>query len=819
MKKVVLVNVLLLIHLLTFFGAALAQHEEHAGLPGHTPWDRIPDFGVAPSIASVQAGDWSAPSTWNLNRIPNSSDSVLIVHNVAFATTTGQANTIRVSAGGSLTFNPAVNTALTVKTLFIIQGGTLTIGTAAAPVADSVKAEIIFADLLLDTVNDPSQYGNGLISLGKVTMHGAIKTPTFVRLDDEPDLSNGTKLTISQSITGWKSGDRIILPRSEMFAAETYPESHFAPWELLTFGSVAGNQVTLAAPFQYKHPGAHDADGNLVIVSRPGSAPFKLLPHIGNLTRNVVLRSQNPSGVRGHVLFTHRADVDIRYVLFKDLGRTKITPLDVTTYDANGNVTHIGTNQIGRYSLHMHHVMGPVPTPVNGYQYTLVGNAIDGGTKWGITVHDSHYGLVKANVIYGAPGAGIMTEWGNEAYNEIDGNFMVATRGTGDERGDGRSNQGDFGYEGSGLWLAGPYNYVRNNVIANTNGFALSLFMLRISNRLPLFKGADTSAAGEYSTDFPLNILQLKNNEMYSTFNAVTIWNLNAQCCTAVYDGPWSNLEDMTVWNNSRYGLYGYGSNKTYFNRWIQIGDADVIRNVHEFPQLHFGDYISRNVVFDQARIENIRGLVIPVKGGDTSDIYGNAPATTIIRNSYFRNTANVIVPSPWGVTGGGTALPPRVVFLDNNVFRNLPASYGIQNQVSIAMSYNIGTNSNLMQRNEIYVKDYMTDIGQPGGRNYRIYYTQQNPSFVVPVTGYDPGTGGNVGVGSPQAGLTNTQLWASFGKAFGGAVARRADNLLAPEVGGYVDTITPAELAAVPIAPDIFNMPPAAPMNLREVP
>ena len=79
------------------------------------------------------------------------------------------------------------------------------------------------------------------------------------------------------------------------------------------------------------------------------------------------------------------ADVDIRYALFKDLGRTTYLPLNTTT------------NHIGRYPIHMHHLSGPLPTPANGYQFTLVGNAVDGGSvetkfKWGIAVHGSHYG-------------------------------------------------------------------------------------------------------------------------------------------------------------------------------------------------------------------------------------------------------------------------------------------------------------------------------------------------------------------------------------------------------------------------------------------
>ena len=89
------------------------------------------------------------------------------------------------------------------------------------------------------------------------------------------------------------------------------------------------------------------------------------------------------------MMSVHIADTDIRYALFRDLGRTTYKPLNTTT------------NLIGRYPIHMHHNRGPLPTPANGYQFTLIGNAVDGGSaetqfKWGIAVHNSHYGLIQA---------------------------------------------------------------------------------------------------------------------------------------------------------------------------------------------------------------------------------------------------------------------------------------------------------------------------------------------------------------------------------------------------------------------------------------
>jgi hypothetical protein len=96
------------------------------------------------------------------------------------------------------------------------------------------------------------------------------------------------------------------------------------------------------------------------------------------------------------------ASIDIRYAQFKDLGRTTYLPLDNTT------------NHIGRYPIHVHHLGGPMATPANGYQFTLLGNAVDGGSvetkfKWAVTVHGSHYGLIQDNVVYNYNGAAVAT--------------------------------------------------------------------------------------------------------------------------------------------------------------------------------------------------------------------------------------------------------------------------------------------------------------------------------------------------------------------------------------------------------------------------
>ena len=180
----------------------------------------------------------------------------------------------------------------------------------------------------------------------------------------------------------------------------------------------------------------------------------------------------------------------------------------------------VGTNQIGRYSIHFHHAFGPKATPANGYQFTLIGNAVDDASKWGITVHNSHYGLVRDNVVYNSRGAAIVAEDGTESFNVFEHNFALRSEGSGEFA--PRSGYGgatnDPGGEGAGFWLRGPNNILRNNVAANVDvfGYGIAAGSLGVVS-IPKFKGADTTKAGEFveidTTDAP--VLEFTGNEAY----------------------------------------------------------------------------------------------------------------------------------------------------------------------------------------------------------------------------------------------------------------------------------------------------------------
>ena len=151
--------------------------------------ENIPDFSQdrsRPSAQSVASGSWSSASTWQGGQIPTANHVVRILagHTVTINDTSAVAYTIAVD--GKLAFANTVNTRLRVTNLQVMAGemgmgtpGVLEIGTAAAPVAANVTAEIVIANTPLGgSVSDPEQFGNGLMVFGRWTAHGTLRTPT-----------------------------------------------------------------------------------------------------------------------------------------------------------------------------------------------------------------------------------------------------------------------------------------------------------------------------------------------------------------------------------------------------------------------------------------------------------------------------------------------------------------------------------------------------------------------------------------------------------------------------------------------------------------
>ena len=689
--------------------APAAPHLAHPHIPPGSGIDHgIPRICASPDVVSVASGPWSSGATWSTGRPPVADQKVLIAGGTQVPyDIVSDAPLACVDVEGALVFRTSMSTRLTVGTVTVLEAGRLEIGTVDEPVASDARAEVVFADRPIDTAADPEQFTGGLIGLGTVRIHGEVRSPTFARVTAEP-LSGQTRLELDQPASGWHAGDRLVLPDTRQLRQRERGTGYVPQWEELQVASASGRTVVLAGALGFDHRGAAD-----------GGREF--LPHVGNLTRNVVLRSQNPGGARAHVIFVKRSDVDIRYAAFNHLGRTRMGVLDNTQYTAEGALRHVGTNQIGRYSLHFHHAFGPRSPQANGYQFTIVGNAIDDASKWGITVHNSHYGLVRDNVVYNSRGAAIVAEDGTESFNVFERNFAMRSEGSGDFA--PRSGYGgatpDPGGEGAGFWLRGPNNIVRDNVAANVDvfGYALAAGSLGLV-RIPAFKGADTSQPAEVrtvdTTEMP--VLEFTRNEAYGAIQ------------TGVAIGWNGTLSRSRVWHASRHAVTAFPTDRLEIDQFAVRGDPAVLADPVENPTgIWFGNYAAKTV---SVRNVDVRGLRVGIASPfflrpDTEPGRGDGVAT--IEDGYFRNYVGVAVATAY--TPASTTAPIKKAIVRNSRFEPLPGiKPGQYPPAAISMNYGMSF-GDTARRDPVVVYDFNGNAGD----TFRVFYSLELPPADAP--------------------------------------------------------------------------------------
>ena len=699
---------------LLFTVTLLAQEHMHTkmvhGVPGG-----VPDFCANPTAVSIADGAWSNPATWATKKVPGDKDRVAIAasHHVVYDMA-GDV-TACIDVRGHLSFSTTSGTRLKTDNLMVEEGGYLEIGSAANPIAGNVTAEVIIADQKIDRMLDPAELGAGIESLGKITMLGAVKTPTFIRLANEP-LAGETMLTTEQPVAAWKAGDRIVIPDTRQLRDNQRGENYQPQDERLVIAAVEGNRITLASALKFDHKGARSGDDKL-----------EFLPHIGNLSRNVVIRSENPAGTRGHMIFMSRSDIDLRYVEVREMGRTRLGVLDNTEFDDNGKLLKLGANQIGRYAIHFHHDFGPKQTPANGYQFTLVGNAVDSAPKWGVTVHNSHYGLVEDNVVYNTHGAGIVTEDGTESFNVFEHNFAMRSGGSGDFA--PRSGYGgvgnDPGGEGAGFWFRGPNNYIRNNVAANADVFGYGIAAGALGDvHIPAFKGADTSLNQETKLidTTGMSVLEFANNEAYGAIQ------------TGVAMGWNGTIQNFRAWNSARHGVTATPADKLTVDTVTVRGDKAILADEFESPAgVWVDNYLSKSIVIRNANVQGMRtGVASPFFRSDQKPEPGRGDSTMTIENGYFRDYVGVVVATAYRAKSASlnSDKPVKTAVVRGSVFEALgdvPVSQ-LNPPAAISMNYRMAA-GDTEPRDPVFVYDF----NRKAGDNFKVYYSLKAPDNVAP--------------------------------------------------------------------------------------
>ncbi len=696
--------------------------------------------GVFSPVAVNKLGgptNWtSGTNQWNANDTPMAGDLFAVSHSMTISgTLTAKAGVVL--SGGTLVV--ASGGELVVETLQVMEGGTITLQPGGT---------LTLGGGVADLVNDPDQYWQGLMNHGTLDFQGTLKT-SFVRLGVTPAAGDST-LTFASAVTGWLPGDTVVLPDSRHLRGDQAPNAQGSGYvthnEEMTVATVAGNGLscTLTAPLAYDHPAAVDS-----------TSTVRFRPHVMNITRDAVVRSAAPTGVRGHFLCTGAARVNIQYVEFRRMGRTTWAPLDV------------GTNHIGRYACHMHHLHNDDPALFNGVgsltvygsRFLVEGCAVHdaGGSatsqfKWGITVHASHYGHIKGNVVYNHGGAGIMQEAGTEIGDLFEGNFVLKSIGNGgrpDERGQGS----DVGYEGTGAWARNWTCRWLNNVVADTI-YGVQ-FWVTGAFGITVPTGPATGAT-QVVNMMNVPVAQFDGWEIYGgrMLAGCLPWGIGTNGPTPYADAADSTFNDLTIWHVIQKFFYNYECNKLTIDGFICIGSKAVIQLNSRNIGFYAGDYAFINSGFRNFEFHNL------FAGFHSSNQSGNPPGVQTFEDGYVDAVWCFLLDPIYRYGSQPGPGLERQTILRNVVFHDpglVPNDLGDHYDVYMDIRRTQGAVW-LTQIDELRIYDYN---GVPGD-DFQVFYDDQASAYVMPDR--ELNSDGTIQFyGSPVHEATNAYLWAHY--------------------------------------------------------
>ena len=578
---------------------------------------------------------------------------------------TGVVNKGTVCVFGRLTI--ASGTKVTVTNLWAMPGGELYI------VGDNGETVVTIRDAATDPRVDPEQWGTGLLCLGRCDFLGRPKT-SWTRLTEE--LRAGESVIHVAEATNWAVGDQIVVPDTRDFQPELAGPG-FQP-EVFTILAIAGTTVTLNKPAAIVHPASRSLSG------------IERYPPVGNLSRSIRIRSENPNGTRGHVATVADADFRSQYVAYEDLGRTTIEQL------------HPVRNHLGRYPLHLHYVDGPAH---------VEGNAIVRSRKWPLTVHHSHGKTLRNNVILGGnrEGAGIMSETGTESDNLIEGNLVIGITGDGGRGDEGNHDGRGAGINGTGIWPA-VQDRVTRNVVANSQVYGFGLFGLP---NIPITMFAD--------------------NEGVSNGVALSIWWTGSPSAD-------SYVDRFYEWHSTYHGYYGYPTARVILRDWVGRGDPSQthLSSRIENKGVWFGDYDTIDGAIINPDIQGKKHGIHPpygISGGAS----GGTRTFTINGGLLAKNRIGIL--TVIGITGSfdPKELPPHIYHLNGTRFA--------ENETDVDKGYSPGQSSNLLQLQRLNVTNY-----NGSGENFVVYTGAQAADFVIPAGPWFGGSAPFAGLTNAQS-------------------------------------------------------------------
>ena len=638
----------------------------------------VPDFAADPrTIHTFKSGDWSDPAIWDfdIGECPGPDDYVCIDpgHIVATSLARGPIDVTMLAVQGQ--FSNADGVPIRVHTLVEYPGGS---------VAITGRCDLtIKAGPFLD--NDPEEYSRGILLMGSAAFVGEAKTP--YERTATPMLAGAGSIVMVNPPAGWQVGDEILIPDTRPYTGG----GHVFQCEVRKIKALGGQIVFLDAPLSFSHLPAKNRTGQV-----------EAFPHVANLTRSIRVQPEDLMQP-GHI-WIHGA-ARIHGCEIYGMGRTTVDP----------------ASRLGRYPLHTHH----------GAPADWQGNSIHRPTdlktdiKWDMTCHDSHWGAIRQNVIYGFGGAGIAFEDGCETGNTVEENMVVLGNGTAGHGGDEKQ----LGIDGSGIW-GGGQNTVRNNVVyCSRSAGIVGMGKEGATVSVPTFPGQPRPDWPTVSSE-DLQFAELSGNEVWCCEDSLQIWHMGES-------GPDANratgfrVYHCLIGVNPYYEMSGY-----------EIDDWVIVGGHKKSTGLVYGGAHCPVLAASNVRMEFVGvGIAERARGVATKGMYTNFDihATKLgvsIENwmqnpehdlqMHFFDGVKITAPVLYSFTGFGPSRPPH--------------NEGITKRMTITVTNHQGVS----------------------GDNFRLYAIGQAPDFIIPA--FDGAPAGVVG-------LTNAAAVAAGFSPIGGEI------------------------------------------------
>ncbi|MEM9365921.1 MAG: G8 domain-containing protein, partial [Planctomycetota bacterium] len=774
------------------------SHEMNHG--GHTAVLDLVPMDQATHVAQ-QTGVWSDPETWRDGEVPTDAAHVVIPTGLQVTVDgefTPEIKTLRVD--GTLSFATDRNTQLRVDTLVTSMTGHLMVGSSSEPVEEGFTARIVFADDgAIDRSWDPTLLSRGALLHGKTTIHGAAKASfeTLAAGAESGAIEGSTQIKLSAEPVGWQVGDQITV-------AGVDPNDPSGD-EVVTITGIDGRVISFEEqPLLMDH-----------IAPRP-----ELQVHVANLTRNVILESENTEARhRGHVMFMHTNDVDVRFASFEGLGRTDKS-IELNDWRLiSGSEESVGTeltevedlggfNVRGRYSVHFHRG-GAAGDPGR-----VQGSVVRDDPGWAYVNHSSNVDFIE-NVSHNVAGAAYNTEAGDEVGSFLRNIAIRTVNANGnpnpadqeldpEQEPDARVATQDFGWQGDGFWFHGPGVRVEDNVVSGASGhayiyWALGLVEKGMGERLvsaanlpngDLIDSTDAMVRPKqvpvpsfdgntaYNAQKGLNIYYLHTDNRDDNDAEFVQRGLLADVPQSYEEALQSTFSNFKAWNVSKVGINApYSGRLTFHN--IDIMGTGLEGSIG-IKLDHFAN--QNNFTLKDLKVDGYQvGIAAPRQGLASID-GAEISAPTDLR-------INVPDTNPRDLSIRNVQFQPLTTTLDSETERvniDMDASFdlGIAGGL-FGIEEEFFDEPQLIHVPAVFQKDRIT-FGMPGMDPVGLYFNAQDPGF-VPVP---DGSELSRYVPTELVGLSNAELQRQFGISFSDRVTSE-DAMMEPGVqGGVVGSV-----------------------------